>query len=346
MLLFSGLSNGAGKATITSGSQGRGQKKRYNSVLSPIYENVAYLDLEHYKLGNANQDKNRTARGAPHENVPFQAYTETDYRRKRDAKRLEREPGRQIRRRHSDHECVSCRESKYKRRIKLETVGSEDIPLKEVTCKFPPEKQYSVAEDQKNDGCGADRRVPLDKRRVRHTYSDPTCRNRARVSNTNYVGYNAIEKFLKDANFNSESEIPKLKAVRSNSEPIVKVPGEIFKNTLFIDAFDDKSKSLDDLNSNTADKILNKITDKSTFDTKQNSKRTETDFQPIEAFRDDAEKSTNSNSKIQDAFEFSLGDEVATTSKSITQSSLYQVNIFGTVSVGFRLLKRIDTTSG
>ena len=323
MLLFSGLSNGAGKATITNGSQGRGQKKRYNSVLSPIYENVAYLDLEHYKLGNASQDKNRTTRGAPHENIPFQVYIETDYRRKRDAKRLEREHGRQIRRRHSDHECVSCRDSKYKRRIKLETVGSEDIPLKEVTGKFPPEKQYSVAKDQKNDGGGADRRVPFDKRRIRHTYSDPlTCRNRARVSNANYVGYNAIEKFLKDANFNSESEIPKLKAVRSNSEPTVKVPSEIIKNTLFIDAFDDKSKSLDDLNSNTADKILNKITDKSTFDTKQNSKRTETDFEPIEAFRDDAEKSTNSNSKIQDALEFTLDDEVATTSKSLLKMSL------------------------
>ena len=329
--VLSGSSASGGKSTGATRNnvidrQSRVQKIRYNRVLSPIDENVAYLDLEHYRLGNARLSEDRT-QTTEFEHHPFQNYVDKGSGTKRELKgsNLGHKRRHGMRRRHSDNGSIPHHDREHSQRTNHEPVVLEDIPLKEIISKSHKNKQPEV-DDQKHDDNCEKRKVTFHKRHLYHTYSDPTAhRSRTRVANADYVGYNVIENFLKESNFVSAGDHPKPKVVRSNSEPLMKVPTEFLQKSFFIDAYDDKSKSLEDLNSNTAEKVLAKISDKNTMDGKDNFKRKGKGFEPIEAYRGEIDKYRNSE---KNSIEVIYDDQVPSTSKSITQSSLYPVSSF------------------
>ena len=203
--------------------------------------------------------------------------------------------------------------------LTLDISPNENIPLKDFN------SDNSLAEERHKEDNNATKDELMqgntrfnDKRPLKYTASDPTC-NRPKLSANarDYVGYNVIENFLKDSSFGSDLNV-KSKTVRSNSEPGTSAGmTERLKNSLFIDAFDDKSKSLENLNVNNTYEARIKVMDK---ESPRTSKRQTPDYKPIEAYKElglSKVKSLNSSPVQQD-------DQIPTTSK-LSQSSLYQV---------------------
>ena len=198
---------------------------------------------------------------------------------------------------------------------------NENIPLKDLSSDNSlGEERFKEENNVTKDELLQGKAHFNDKRPLKYTTSDPTC-NRPKLSanSRDYVGYNVIENFLKDSNFDSELNV-KSKTLRSNSEPGTSAGmAERLKNSLFIDAFDDKSKSLENLNVNNRDEAHIKVMDKESPST---SKSLNTlDFKPIEAYKEDYELSKG---KASSHVHLQQDGQVPTTSK-LSQSSLYQV---------------------
>lgn len=209
----------------------------------------------------------------------------------------------------------SKRKTKESSRQKQKSSRSEDHSCRPVdhSCKSNSEDHNGIENDNINKNMVADRNVFINnKRRLHHTHSDPTNdKTRSRPKKIDYVGYNVIENFLKESDFDSDQMVQKIKTFRSNSEPLVNVPRRL-KRALFIDAYEDKSKSLEDIVSNTTDNVPVNLKD-DVSNLKHNMKY----FKPIEAYKEDTSNCTSNPQPFD--------DQVPTTSKGLTQSSLYQV---------------------
>ena len=226
-------------------------------------------------------------------------------------------------RKHASHSLTRCsdvvRTDVHKPRDKaLENSTNENyIPLKDL--RFDnTEKQLEditsvIARDDTLPGKSQfHEKIPL-----KYKTSDPTCnRPKTDAKARDYVGYNVIENFLKDSSFGAELN-EKSKKIRSNSEPGTSSGmAERLKNSFFIDAFDDKSKSLENLNlNNNKEDSHMKVLDKESPGT---PKRRPLDYKPIEAYKEEAGVSNVKSSNVHQ------DEQVPSTSK-ISQSSIYQV---------------------
>ena len=336
--------------------------KKYNTVLSPIYENVAYLNLEHRFSEEENGRELYQHCKDRDSNLAFQAY-------------VERRQNKAARRRHSDHfpkgrhlcshigrkghkknetgidelpfqACIETNSHKHedgqrksscqnytrrncsdvirthtkKTRDQTVETSKENFQLKEFSSDNQPADQRFKEDDTDTEYDLLEGRTSFNKRPLKHTTSDPTCnRTKIRANARDYVGYKAIENFLKESYFGSELDV-KSKTVRSNSEPIASAcMSERLKSSLFINAFDDKSKSLENLNVNNTNETSMKAMD---VESPGSSKILMLDFKPIEAYKEDKDsyknKAVNSSHLQQD-------DQIPTTSKGLSQSSIYQV---------------------
>lgn len=336
-------------------------------MLSPIYENVAYLDLEHsFAENELGEEEIYNQSDEKDHNLPFQSYVERRQSKLHVTKRRHSDHfpkrrhlaihsrdkglrhcqkpsnllfqahidqnlnkhhgskrkahGHQLNRTHSD---VEQDDTGHAQRDKIfNNTAPEIIQLTEITS-----DNQSKAKTLKTltvDGkVAVDGNTCFNKKPLHQTISDPTNdKKRTTPPSRDYVGYNIIEKFLQENSFDSELDVAKPKAIRSNSEPLVNVPKRL-QNSLFIDAFDEKSKSLDDLNVNTNDGMHTKVKDKQSSEA---VRRSALDFKPIEAYK---EEKTVCKNKPESSSIVQQDDLVPTTSKGLTQSSLYQVRYLG-----------------
>ena len=339
---FPGFSHGTGRVTISKSSNihehHRGHKKRYNSDLSPIYENIAYLDLEHQHrqtaahhdgarnstetedgetLLQSSKDRGRHQHGAKrrHSDFPINTRCSGHNPLNHSHRQCRKRPNSTPETLQLEETNTSKRKTKEISRLKQQNSRSEDQSCRPIdhSCKSDSGDHKSTENDNKNEHMVADRNMFINnKRRLHHTHSDPTNdKTRSRPKKREYVGYNVIENFLRESNFDSDQMVQNLKTFRSNSEPLVHVPRRL-KHALFIDAYEEKSKSLEDIISNTTDNVPVKLKGDVS-----NSNYITTHFKPIEAYKEDASNCTSNPQP--------LDDQVPTTSKGLTQSSLYQV---------------------